>query len=272
MHDFIIAEVSELWDVICDCPYVRTKKVGEPAVMVPKTRKEYNDADRKTVEKNFRAKLFFVCGIGPDEYNRISACQSSKEIWEAVQMAHEGTTQVKQSKIDMLTTEYELFKMKDDESIQDMHTRFTSIINELHSLGEIIPRNKLMRKVLRILPSSWESKVNAITKAKNLQTQTMDELVRNLKTYEMKRKKDSERRELKKEKNLVLKAENNDSSEEDSDMAYLTRRFQKMVQRNGGIPKGGSSSKPKNYDLCHKYGNPGHFIKDCPLLKQVIAE
>ncbi|XP_070056835.1 uncharacterized protein [Nicotiana tomentosiformis] len=263
-----MAEDSELLDVICDGPYVPTKKVGEHAVMVPKTRKEYNDTDRKAVEKNFRAKKILVCGIGPDEYNRISACQSTKEIWEALQTAHEGTTQVKQSKIDMLITEYELFKMKDDESIQDMHTRFTSIINELHSLGEIIPRNKLVRKVLRVLPSSWESKVNVITEAKDLQTLTMDELVENLKTYEMKRKKDSERRELKKEKNQVLKAENNDSSEEDSDMAYLTRRFQKMVRRNGGIPKRGSSSKPKNYDLCHKCGKPGHFIKDYPLLKQ----
>lgn len=206
MHNFIMAEDSELWDVICDGPYVPTKKVGEPAVMVPKTRKEYNDADRKAIEKNFRAKKILVCGIGPDEYNRISACQSTKEIWEALQTAHEGTTQVKQSKIDMLTTEYELFRMKDDESIQDMHTRFTSIINELHSLGEIIPRNKLVRKVLSVLPSSWESKVNDITEAKDLQTLTIDEPVGNLKTYEMKRKKENERREPKKEKNLVLKA------------------------------------------------------------------
>ncbi|XP_070009773.1 autophagy-related protein 23-like [Nicotiana sylvestris] len=64
----------------------------------------------------------------------------------------------------------------------------------------------------------------------------------------MKKKKDSERREPMKEKNLVLKAKNNDSSEEDSDMAYLTRRFQRMVRRNGGIPKRGNSSKPRNYD------------------------
>ncbi|XP_009625595.2 uncharacterized protein [Nicotiana tomentosiformis] len=157
--------------------------------------------------------------------------------------------------------------MKDDESIQDMHTRFTSIINELNSLGEIIPRNKIVRKVLSILPTSWESKVNAIIEAKDLQTLTMDELVGNLKTYEMKRKEDSERRESKKEKKLVLKAENNDSSKENN-MTYLTRRFQKMVRRNGGIPKRGSFSKPKNYDLCHKCGKPGHFIKDCHLLKQ----
>ncbi|XP_075103452.1 uncharacterized protein LOC142178031 [Nicotiana tabacum] len=129
-----MAEDFELWDVICDGPFFPTKTIGDPAVTVPKTRKDFNDVDRKAIEKNFRAKIILVCGIGPDEYNRISSCQSAKEIWEALQIAHEGTTQVKQSKIDMLTTGYELFRMKDDESIQDMHTRFTSIINELHSL------------------------------------------------------------------------------------------------------------------------------------------
>ncbi|XP_070020017.1 uncharacterized protein [Nicotiana sylvestris] len=141
-----------------------------------------------------------MCGIEPNEYNRVLTCDTAKEIWEALQITHEGTTQVKQSKIDMLTTEYELFRMKDDESIQDMHTRFTFIINELHSLGDVVPRNKLVRKILSVLPGSWESKVNAITKAKDLQTLTMDELIDNLKTYEMKIKKDSERREPKKEK------------------------------------------------------------------------
>ncbi|XP_070022465.1 uncharacterized protein [Nicotiana sylvestris] len=158
--------------------------------------------------------------------------------------------------------------MKDNESIQDMHTRFTSIINELHSFGEIIPRNKLVRKIFSIRPSSWESKVNAITEAKDLHELTIDELVGNLNTYEMKRKIDNERREPKKENNLVLKAESNDSNEEDNDMAYLIKRFQKMVRKNGVILKRGNSSKSKNYDLCHKCGKPGHFFKDCPLLKK----
>ncbi|XP_075101792.1 uncharacterized protein LOC142177221 [Nicotiana tabacum] len=144
MHDFIMAEDSELCDVICDGHFVPTKNLGNPA--------------------------------------RISVCQSAKEIWEALQTAHEGTTQVKQSKIDMLTAEYELFRMKDDESMQDMHTSFTSIINELHSLGETIPRNKLVKKILSILPSSCKSKVSAITETKDLQTLTIDELVGNLKT------------------------------------------------------------------------------------------
>ncbi|XP_070045051.1 uncharacterized protein [Nicotiana tomentosiformis] len=240
-----MAEDSELWDVICDGPFIHMNTIGELVVTVPKTRKEYNDTDRKAIEKNFREKTNLTCGVGLDEYNNISACQSAKEIWEALQIAHDGITQVKQSKIDMLTTEYELFRMKDDESIQDMHTHFTSIINELHSLGEMIPRNKLVRKILSVLPGSWESKVNAITKVKDLQKLTIDELIGNMKTYEMKKKKDHERREPKREKNLVLKIDNNESSGEDADMACLTKRFQKMVRRNEGFPKKGSSSKPR---------------------------
>nr|XP_009761871.1 PREDICTED: uncharacterized protein LOC104213984 [Nicotiana sylvestris] len=132
-----MAEDSELWDVICDGPYVPTKKVGYPPVTMSKTRKEYNDANRRTMEKNFRAKKILVCGIGPDEYKRISACQSAKEIWKAL--------------------------------------------------------NKLVRKILSVLPSSWESKVNAITEAKDLQALTIDKLVGNIKTYEMKKKKDNDK-------------------------------------------------------------------------------
>ncbi|XP_070026166.1 uncharacterized protein [Nicotiana sylvestris] len=101
--------------------------------------------------------------------------------------------------------------MKEDTSIRDMHTRFTSIVNEFHTLGEIIPRNKLVRKILSVLPGSWESKANAIMEAKNLQMLTINEHIGNLKTYEMKKKKDYERRESKKEKSLVLKADNSDS-------------------------------------------------------------
>ncbi|XP_070035441.1 uncharacterized protein [Nicotiana tomentosiformis] len=218
---------------------------------------------------NFKAKKILVCGIGPDEYNRISACEYAKEIWEALKTAHGGTTQVKQSKIDMLTTEYDLFKMKEDEAIQEMHTCFTSIINELNSLSEIIPTNKLVRKTLSVLPGSWGRKVNVITKAKDLQKLTIDELIGNLKTYEMKRKKVIERREPNKEKKLVLQASNNDSSSDGSNMEYLIRRFQKMIQKHGGIPKKGSSSRNfKGNDCCHKCRKSGHFIKDCPPYKQ----
>jgi len=56
MHDFIMAEDSELWNVICDGPFGPMKTIREPEVSVPKTRKEYNDANRKVIEKTSEPK------------------------------------------------------------------------------------------------------------------------------------------------------------------------------------------------------------------------
>ncbi len=65
-----------------------------------------------------------------------------------------GTTDVKDSKVDMLTTQYETFTMKRGETIQEIHTIFTSIKNELHYLREVILVYKQVRKILRVLPKS----------------------------------------------------------------------------------------------------------------------
>lgn len=56
--------------------------------------------------------------------------------------------------------------MSEEEYIQDMLTQLTSIMNELKCLLENTKMNKLVRKVLSILPSSWECKVNTILEAK----------------------------------------------------------------------------------------------------------
>ena len=78
----------------------------------------------------------------------MSACESAKEIWDCLKTTHEGTKQVKESKIDMLTSRYETFKMKEGETIHDMFTKLSSITNELRSLGEPISMTKQVRKVL----------------------------------------------------------------------------------------------------------------------------
>ena len=85
----------------------------------------------------------------------MSACESAKEIWDRLKTAHEGTEQVKESKIDMLTSRYENFKMKEGETIHDMFTKLSSITNELRSFGEPISMSKQAIKVLRILPKYW---------------------------------------------------------------------------------------------------------------------
>ena len=71
-----------------------------------------------------------------NEYNRICQSKSVKEIWRLLEITHEGTNQMKESKINLLVHNYELFSMKENETIVEMITRFTNIVNGLKALGK----------------------------------------------------------------------------------------------------------------------------------------
>lgn len=94
---------------------------------------------------------------------------------------------MERAKIDNLNRQYKLFRIKKGKTIQDMHIKFTIILNEIYSLGELIPTGKIVRKLLSVLPKSWESKVKTIIETRDLDTLEMDELIGNLTTYELKK-------------------------------------------------------------------------------------
>ena len=71
---------------------------------------------------------------------------SAKKIWDRLEVTHKGTNQVKKSKINMLVHNYELFKMKLEESITQMFTHFTDIINGLKNLDKYYSNNNLIKK------------------------------------------------------------------------------------------------------------------------------
>ena len=79
--------------------------------------------------------------------------------------------------------------------------------------------------MFRILPKTWESKVDAITKAKDLKVLTLDALIGNLKTHEMNRNYDLSKKEAKKDNSLTLKYKS-DKESSDDDMTYLINIFQ----------------------------------------------
>lgn len=46
--------------------------------------------------------------------------------------------------------------MKKGETIPEMSTRFTALLNTIYSFGELIPTEKVVRKLLIMLPKSWK--------------------------------------------------------------------------------------------------------------------
>ena len=51
------------------------------------------------MQSNAKAMNILHCALDPNEYNQIFTCESAKKIWDRLEVTHEGTSQVKESKI-----------------------------------------------------------------------------------------------------------------------------------------------------------------------------
>ena len=127
------------------------------------------------------------CALHPTEFSRVSSCATAKEMWDKLQVIYEGTSEVRETKANLLVSEYEAFKMKQDESIFDIFSRLTILTNGLKSLGKSYSEYEIVRKILRSLTSAWHN--NAIV---NFSSTNVDELIGSLMTYELNLKKSDE--------------------------------------------------------------------------------
>ncbi|XP_057998226.1 uncharacterized protein LOC131177272 [Hevea brasiliensis] len=239
---------------------------------------EYNELNWKKVSSNAKALNILHCALDATEYNRIS----------------DWTNQVKESKANRLVREYELFEMKPEETISEMSTRFTDLVNVLKALEKEFTEEELGKKVLRSLPKSWEIKVTVIFDTKDFLKFTYDELIGSLIAHKMfynksksnvndeKKKREialklSQEDELR--KSIAFKAASSDSSNSSSDeddLAMITRRFKKAFKKGGSkykkflkkySPKG-ETSKDQSEIKCFECNKPGHIKPNCPKLKK----
>ncbi|GJT77370.1 zf-CCHC domain-containing protein [Tanacetum coccineum] len=162
-------------------------------------------------------------------------CNTAKEIWKTLLITHQGNSQIKDNKISLLVQQYEQFVISEDESIDSAFARFNTIITSLKALDEGYSSKNYIRKFLRALHPKWRAKVTTIEESKDLTSLSLDELIGNLKVYEMIIKKDSKIVKAKVErKSIALKAKSRDD-------------------------KNGKSDRK-----CFRCGDLNHLIGECP--------
>ena len=86
------------------------------------------------------------CALHPTEFSRVSSCSTGKEMWDRLQVIYEGTSEVRETKANMLVFEYETFKIKNDESISVMYARLTVLTNDFKSLRKSYIEYEIIRK------------------------------------------------------------------------------------------------------------------------------
>ncbi|GJW00489.1 hypothetical protein Tco_1555740 [Tanacetum coccineum] len=199
-----------------------------------------NDDLKKKLAKNNEAKMVIYNALPRKEYEIIFMCKTAKEIWDTLLITHQDNSQVKDNKIDLLVKQYEQFTILVEESIDNAFARFNTIITSLKALNEGFSNKNYVRKFLRALHPKWRAKVTTIKESKYLTSLSLDELIENLKVYEVIIKKDSEMVKGKREQNrsLALKAKKESSDEdsstydsEDEEYAMAVKEFNKFFKR-----------------------------------------
>ena len=85
---------------------------------------------------NSKALNVIFCGVSPDEFHRISHIIVAKEAWEILETTYEGTKKVKDTKFQMLTTQFEQLKMSEDESFDSFYGKLNEVVVSKFNLGE----------------------------------------------------------------------------------------------------------------------------------------
>ena len=120
-----------------------------------------------------------------DEFHRISHITIAKEAWEILETTYEDTKKVKNTKLHMLTTQFEELKMSEDESFDSFYSKPNEVVVSKFNLGEKTEDSKIVRKILRSLPESFHAKVTAIEESKDLDDIKVQGLIGSLQTYEL---------------------------------------------------------------------------------------
>ncbi|CAJ2661591.1 unnamed protein product [Trifolium pratense] len=228
-------------------------KDGKPTLEL-KAEEDWSKEEDELALGNSKALYALYNGVDKHIFKLIKKCVSAKEAWKILETVHE---------------DYD---------------------NQFDSLGEKIPEEKLVRKMLRSLPKKFDMKVTAMEEAKNISQMKLDELVGSLQTYESAANGRSE----KKNKSIAFSSKNNEEELEDEEetnesiseaMVLLGKQFNKVLKRmdkrpksnfknnapgtmrsneNQGKPKSDEKSNLNRNIRCHECEGYGHIRPECP--------
>ena len=148
-------------------------------------RKKHTPSQKKLYKKHHKMRGIIVVALPRTEYLKMNDKSTTKAIFASLSADYEGNKKVREAKDIVLVHQYELFKMKDDESIEAIYSRFQTLVSGLQILKKIYVASDHVSKILRSLPARWRPKVTAIEEAKDLNTLSVEDLISSLKVHEI---------------------------------------------------------------------------------------
>jgi hypothetical protein len=204
--------------------------------------------------KNALAVNAILSGLSPNERNKVYGLKTAKEIWDGLQLAHQGTPCHREFKIELLTEELGRLAMEEGETPNEMYDRLICIVNEIKGLGsKEMTDSFVVKKMVRAIAPRNPTLATIIHKQEDFAKLTPHCLLGRVHDLI-----DHDQRSSSRKKYLAPKerkeAKESSSEEESEDQ----KRLHKIVKRLG------KSKERQSRRPCYECGETGHSMANCP--------
>ena len=136
MTNFIETTNIDIWDIV-EYGY-KFSKILIDGVYQPKVKSFWTKKESIRHLLASKVKWIMTNFLTPNEYEIISNYKIVKEVWNALEATHIGTTQVRALKVHMLVSQYEIFKMEEGKSIKGFIQRLQLSLTSWYCLVEVL--------------------------------------------------------------------------------------------------------------------------------------
>ncbi|KAL5772623.1 hypothetical protein ACOSQ2_012547 [Xanthoceras sorbifolium] len=125
MRAYLKSIDEHVWTSIED-GYTPLTTISEDGIRSLKPKSTWTPTDYSLATWNSKGLNASFCGIDDSQYRHIKKCESAKEVWEILQITHEGTPAVRRSKLQMLTSQFESLRMEENETFAEFEAKLSS--------------------------------------------------------------------------------------------------------------------------------------------------
>lgn len=109
-----------IWNMVVNNYIIPTLVVENKTIKKP-----YESWSQEEITRVDSKAMNIICfTLNCDEFFKVSTCTTTKEMWDLIQVTHEGTLEVRRARKNSFIQEYETFQMQEGETTEDFQKRY----------------------------------------------------------------------------------------------------------------------------------------------------
>jgi hypothetical protein len=110
-------------------------KIVEVGCEIPDEDETTTPVQAYVLQRNYQALNILHSSVSPEEFDKIEDAPTAKDAWGTLQVNHQGSRKVQESRIKTLEDKISFFSMRKDEIVKEMYNHMKKITNQIKSLG-----------------------------------------------------------------------------------------------------------------------------------------